>query len=132
MIVQNIEQFVVKRRGKPDRVPASSGEGNPWWYWHGNEIEANAYYLKLLARTDGKGERASRLVKYLLNNRRHASYWNSTRDTAICVEAFADYLKASGEDRPEMTVEVWLDGKKHKEVRNPTRRTCLASTTSWC
>ena len=29
----------------------------------------------------------------------------------------ADYLKASGEDRPDMTVEVWLDGKKHKEVK---------------
>ena len=56
------------------------------------------------------------MVKYLLNNRRHATYWNSTRDTAICVEALADYLKASGEDRPDMTVEVWLDGKKHKEV----------------
>ena len=29
----------------------------------------------------------------------------------------AEYLKASGEDRPDMTVEVWLDGKKHKEVQ---------------
>ena len=29
----------------------------------------------------------------------------------------ADYLKASGEDKPDMTVEVWLDGKKHKEVK---------------
>ena len=61
--------------------------------------------------------RPPRLVKYLLNNRQHATYWNSTRDTAICIEAMADYLKASGEDRPDMTVEVWLDGKKHKEVQ---------------
>ena len=30
----------------------------------------------------------------------------------------ADYLKASGEDRPDMTVEVWLDGKKRKEVQD--------------
>ena len=29
----------------------------------------------------------------------------------------AEYLKASGEDKPDMTVEVWLDGKKHKEVK---------------
>ena len=56
-------------------------------------------------------------MKYLLNNRKHATYWNSTRDTAICIEALADYLKASGEDKPDMTVEVWLDGKKHKEVK---------------
>src|SRR5207253_2184340 len=64
-----------------------------------------------------KDEKASRLVKYLLNNRRHATYWNSTRDTAVCIEAMAEYLTASGEDRPDMTVEVWLDGKKHKEVQ---------------
>ena len=56
-------------------------------------------------------------MKYLLNNRKHATYWNSTRDTAMCIEAMADYLKASGEDKPDMTVEVWLDGKKHKEVK---------------
>ena len=90
---------------------------NSWWYWYGSEIEANAYYLKLLSRTDPKDETASRLVKYLLNNRKHATYWNSTRDTAVCIEAMAEYLKASGEDKPDMTVEVWLDGKKHKEVK---------------
>ncbi|MBI2808212.1 MAG: alpha-2-macroglobulin [Planctomycetes bacterium] len=116
MILENIDSYVVSDDENQTaylRMP----ESNQWWYWHGNEIEANAYYLKLLCKTDAKGERASRMVKYLLNNRRHATYWKSTRDTAICVEAFADYLKMSGEDRPDMTVEVWLDGKKHKEVR---------------
>jgi hypothetical protein len=29
----------------------------------------------------------------------------------------ADYLRASGEDKPDMTVEVYLDGKKMKEAR---------------
>jgi hypothetical protein len=51
-----------------------------------------------------------------LNNRKHATYWNSTRDTAVCVEAMADFLRASGEERPEMTVEVWLDGQLQKAV----------------
>ena len=55
---------------------------NHWWAWYGSEIEADAYYLKLLARTNPKDEKASRLVKYLLNNRKHSTYWNSTRDTA--------------------------------------------------
>ncbi len=59
----------------------------------------------------------SRLVKYLINNRKHATYWNSTRDTALVVEALADYIKASGEDKPDLTVEVWLDGQKRKEVK---------------
>jgi uncharacterized protein YfaS (alpha-2-macroglobulin family) len=116
MIMENIEQYLVSDDENQTaylRMP----ESNQWWYWHGNEIEANAYYLKLLSITGDKTERGSRLVKYLLNNRRHATYWKSTRDTAVCVEAFADYLKASGEDNPDMTVEVWLDGKKHKEVQ---------------
>jgi uncharacterized protein YfaS (alpha-2-macroglobulin family) len=115
MILKNIEQFVVQDDENQTaylRLPSD----NYWWCWYGSETEANAYYLKLLAKTHPKEETASRLVKYLLNNRKHATYWNSTRDTAVCIEAMADYLKASGEDRPDMTVEVWLDGKKHKEV----------------
>jgi uncharacterized protein YfaS (alpha-2-macroglobulin family) len=116
MILQNIKQFVVQDDENQTaylKMPAN----NAWWCWYGSEIEADAYYLKLLARTDPKDKTASRLVKYLLNNRKHATYWNSTRDTAICIEAMAEYLKASGEDKPDMTVEVWLDGKKHKEVK---------------
>ena len=116
MIMQNIEQYVVSD-DENQTAYLKMPESNAWWNWHGNEIEANAYYLKLLCKTGLKDERGSRMVKYLLNNRSHATYWKSTRDTAICVEAFADYLKASAEDRPEMTVEVWLDDKKYKEVR---------------
>ncbi len=116
MILKNIEQFVVEDEENQTaylRLPQT----NPWWYWYGSEVEANAWYLKLLSRTNPRDQRASRLVKYLLNNRKHATYWNSTRDTAVAIEALADYLKASGEDRPDMTVEVWLDGQKHKEVK---------------
>jgi uncharacterized protein YfaS (alpha-2-macroglobulin family) len=116
MILKNIEQFVEQDAENQTaylKLPA----GSPWWYWYGSEVEANAYYLKLLARTSPKDEKAAGLVKYLLNNRKHATYWNSTRDTALCIEAMADYLKASGEDKPDMTVEVWLDGKKRKEVK---------------
>jgi len=92
------------------------GNDGYWWYWYGSEYEAHAYYLKLLSKTDPKGELAPRLVKYLLNNRKHATYWNSTRDTALCVEAMADFLRASGEQKPELTVEVFYDGKQQKAV----------------
>jgi uncharacterized protein YfaS (alpha-2-macroglobulin family) len=56
-------------------------------------------------------------VKYLVNNRKHATYWNSTRDTALVIEALADYIKTSGEDKPNLTVEVWVDDEKRKEVK---------------
>ncbi len=52
-----------------------------------------------------------------MNNRKHATYWRSTRDTAYCVEAFAEYLRATGELSPDMTVEIWLDGHKAHEAR---------------
>ncbi len=115
MIVQNIDQFLVED-AENETAYLQLPQDNYWWCWYGSEVEANAYYLKLLTKVDPKGVRARRLVKYLLNNRKHATYWSSTRDTAICVESFADFVKASGEQKPSMTVELWLDGKKQKEV----------------
>ena len=115
-VLHNIEQYLVKDAENQTaylRVPQDC----PWWYWYGSETETQAYYLKLLARTDPKGATAPALVKYLLNNRKHATYWNSTRDTALCVEAMAEYLTASGEDQPDMTVIIALDGKERKRVK---------------
>lgn len=116
MIVKNIEQYLVQDEENQTaylKLPAD----NYWWCWYGSENEANAYYLKLLSKTDPKGDKASRLVKYLLNNRKNGSYWGSTRDTAVCIEAMADYMVASGEDKPDMTIEVWIDGQRQKAVK---------------
>ena len=115
MILENIEQFVVQDDENQTAYLKLPGGG--WWNWYGSDIEANAYYLKLLSKTNPQDLRASRLVKYILNNRKHGTYWNSTRDSALCIEALADYLKASGEDKPNLTVEIWLDGQKQKEVK---------------
>ena len=116
MVIRNLGQYLV-RDSENQTAYLNLGNSGYWWCWYGSENEAQAYYLKLLAATEPRSEIASELVKYLLNNRKHATYWNSTRDTALCVEALADYLRASGEDKPDMTVEVWLDGKKMKESR---------------
>src|SRR5262249_19754907 len=37
-------------------------------------------------------------------------------DTALVVEAFSDYLKATGEAKPSLTVDVLVDGKSQKTV----------------
>jgi uncharacterized protein YfaS (alpha-2-macroglobulin family) len=115
MIMRNISQFVVQ--DTENQTAYLNLPQNIWWYWYGSEFEANAYYLKLLAVTEPKNPVAPRLVKYLINNRKHATYWNSTRDTALVIEALADYIKASGEDKPDLTVEVWVDGQKRKEAK---------------
>ncbi|MFV1966910.1 MAG: alpha-2-macroglobulin, partial [Pirellulaceae bacterium] len=115
MMLRNIRQFLVQDEENETaylRLPQS----DPWWYWYGSEVEANATYLKLLSRVEPDGVATPRLVKYLLNNRKHGTYWNSTRDTAVCVEAFADYLRASGEAQPDMVVEIRVDGELKKAV----------------
>ena len=115
MIMRNISQYV--QEDDENQTAWLKLRGGCWWRWYGSENEAQAYYIKLLARTEPKNPVAPRLVKYLLNNRKHATYWNSTRDTAIAIEALAEYLRASGEDRPDMSVEVWFDGELKKTVK---------------
>ncbi len=109
MLRQNIEQFLVE---DAENETAYLRDDTAWWYWYGSQIEATAMYLKLLAAQDPQGQVAPRLVKYMLNNRKHATYWNSTRDTALVIEAFADFLKATGEAHANTTAEVWLSGKR--------------------
>ena len=118
MLVRNVEQYLAQDpENQTAYLKLETENSGCWWYWYGSEYEGQASYLKLLAKIDPKSAKASGLVKYLLNNRKHATYWNSTRDTALCVEAFADYLRATGEAEPNMVVELWVDGQKHKEVR---------------
>ncbi len=116
MLIQNIDQFVKVDEENQTAYIDLPNHASYWWYWYGDSIEANAYYLKLLSRVNPGDPKAAGLVKYLLNNRRHGTYWNSTRDTAVCIEALADYVQRSGEDRPEMTVEIWLDGEMKRAV----------------
>jgi uncharacterized protein YfaS (alpha-2-macroglobulin family)/tetratricopeptide (TPR) repeat protein len=115
MVMRNISQYVVE--DNENQTAHLNLPQDVWWYWYGSEFEASAYYLKLLAATEPKSTVAPKLVKYLINNRKHSTYWNSTRDTALVVEALADYIKASGEDKPDLTVEVWVDGEKRKEAK---------------
>lgn len=115
MIMKNISQYVNEDKENQTAYLKLGNDGY-WWYWYGSEIEAHAYYLKLLSYTQPKSRIARWMVKYLLNNRKHATYWKSTRDTAVCIEAFADYLQATGEDKPDMVLEIVYDGKVMKTV----------------
>jgi len=114
-LLRNIEQFL-KHDDENQTAYLDLPNGGYWWYWYGDEIEAQAHYLKLLVATRPDSEVASGLVKYLLNNRKHGTYWKSTRDTALCIEAIADYFRASGESHPDMTLEVLVDGQVAQTV----------------
>lgn len=105
------------------RLDLNRVNGWRYWCWQGSEFETQAFYLRLLNRVDGETlERlglendAPQLVKYLLNNRKNATYWNSTRDAALCVEAFAEYLRETNELAANSKVEVFVDGELRKTV----------------
>lgn len=115
MIVRNIDQFMAVDN-ENQTAYLDLPNNRPWWYWYGSHIEANAHYLKLLVRVSPNAPKAAGLVKYILNQRKHGTYWTNTRDTAYCIEALADYLKATDELSPELTVEVWIDGQRRKTV----------------
>jgi uncharacterized protein YfaS (alpha-2-macroglobulin family) len=115
MVLRNLRQYVVE--DNENQTAFLNMPPDIWWYWYGSEYEAQAYFLKLLVANNPQDPLAPRLVKYLVNNRKHATYWNSTRDTAVVVEALADYIEATGEDKPDLTIEVWIDGQKRQEVK---------------
>lgn len=115
MVLRNIEQFLVQ--DDENQTAWLRTKQTYWWSWYGSENEGMARYMQLLLKVNPKSNVAPRLVKYLLNNRKHGTYWTSTRDTAVVVEAMADYIKATGEDKPDMTIEVLVDGQLQKRVK---------------
>ncbi len=114
MCLRNLRQFV--KLDDENQTAWLDLPANSWWYWWGDEIETQAVFLRLLSVTEPKGDLAARIAKHLLNNRRNGSYWNSTRDTATVIESLAVFAKASGETKPDMIVEVLLDGELKKTV----------------
>jgi uncharacterized protein YfaS (alpha-2-macroglobulin family) len=114
-VIRNIRQFL-KTDEENQTAYLDLGNGGYWWVWYGSEFEAQAWFLKLLAAAEPQSPDARGLVKYLINNRRHSTYWSSTRDTAYCIEAIGDFLKATKEGDPNLTVEVLFNGKPLKTV----------------
>lgn len=115
MCLRNLKQFL-KQDDENQTAYLDLPQGGWWWYWYEDQIETQAAFLRLLVAAEPKGETASRIAKYLLNNRRNGTYWNSTKDTAAVIEALAVFAKASGESNPNQTVEVLVDGKSAKKV----------------
>lgn len=115
LLVTNLEQFFVRDDENATAYLKTPDRFGYWW-WYGDDVEANAYALKLFVKAMPDDPRVSGLARYLLNNRRNATYWKSTRDTAIAVEALAEYLEISGELEANVTLEVLVDGRSLRKV----------------
>lgn len=87
-----------------------------WWRWYGSDVATQAAYLKLMAKSDPRNPVTARLAKWLLNNRANGSYWNSTKDTADCLEALSAYLFQTREGLEDMEAEILYDGVPVKTI----------------
>lgn len=87
-----------------------------WWRWYGSSVSTQAAFLKLMAKSRPDAPVTSRLAKWLLNNRANGSYWNSTKDTADCLEALSAYLCQTREGMEDMEAEILYDGAPVKTV----------------
>ncbi|MEW6328925.1 MAG: alpha-2-macroglobulin family protein [Candidatus Micrarchaeota archaeon] len=76
-----------------------------------NDVEATSKALSVLARA-GKKDEAVKAVAWLMRNRREGGGWYSTRDTALALIGISEYLKISGELKPNYDAVVYLDGNE--------------------
>jgi len=124
-LIENLENGV-KRDERPDASvliggapPANKGvmgtahwgEDGVYWRWSDGGVEATAFALRALLTIDPKNPLIEPVTNWLIKNRRGAQ-WSNTRDTAIVVLAMNDYLKVSGELKPELEFSVFVNGSK--------------------
>jgi alpha-2-macroglobulin len=76
-----------------------------------NNTEATALSLKALAQITPNSPVLAKAARWLVSNRRHGYYWESTKHTAFAIFGLIDYLRVSKELSPDYTVEVYLNGE---------------------
>ena len=108
-IIHNLKQYVMENA--ETQTAWLNLRNLCFWYWYDDVIETQAVFVKLLALRVPQDELLPRLVKYLLDNRHHGTYWKSTRDTGLCLDAITAYLLNSGEIEPDIHIELRLDGQ---------------------
>ncbi len=109
---RNIEQFL-----EVDKLLGTAYLKTKHGYsWSFDHTETQALYLKLLVQMESNTSKILPVITYLLRHRQHANYWKSTRDTAMVVEAFLDFLEKFPNVIMDSTFEVWLDNKLIKKV----------------
>jgi len=74
--------------------------------------EATAYALKLLARTRPNSPLLVKAALWLVAHRREGAWWDSTKQTAMAIYGLTDYLKLSGELKPDLNAAVLVDGRE--------------------
>jgi hypothetical protein len=87
------------------------GEDGLSWRWSDGGVEATAFALRALLQIDPNNKLIEPVTNWLVKNRRGAQ-WSNTRDTAITVMTLTDYLRTSGELKPELEYELTVNGQR--------------------
>ncbi|MCC2668161.1 MAG: alpha-2-macroglobulin domain protein [Armatimonadetes bacterium] len=95
----------------------SEPRGKQWTHVP-QDVESTALVLKAALALDANDSRLPGIVRWLLVRRR-GGHWVSTRDTAWILLALTDYLRLSGELRPDYQLTVALNDR---ELRSETIR----------
>ena len=99
---------------------AKQNESEAWWPGtrdplldFSNDItpETTAYALKLLSRQRPGSAILPKAAAWLTMHKDQGEWWNSTKQTAMVIYGVTDYLKASGELKPDINVTVSVNGK---------------------
>lgn len=105
---------------------AATTEGLAHWTGERDELmgisyntsaETTAFALKLLLQAKPDSEKIAPAVTWLVANRSSGYYWESTKTTAMVILGLTDYLARSGELKPDLDIEVFLDGKSALKTR---------------
>lgn len=114
LLLENVEQF--RKEDKENETSWIETSQVGWWYWWNDDIETNALYVRALDSIRPKDAITPGVVKWLLNHRKNGWYWDSTRDTAQVIAAFANHMQVSGERKPDYDLEILVDGVVKKKV----------------
>jgi hypothetical protein len=106
-------------------VQAAQSQGPyAWWkserremldFSSDNSFETTAYALRALSHLQPKSDLLAKAARWLIDRRSDGYYWSSTEQTATAIFGLMDYLKVSGELKPDYSLSVFVNGKKLKE-----------------
>ena len=93
-----------------------------YYGWTNSDIEATAWALKATIAVDPGRKEIPSIIRYLLW-REKAGFWRSTKDTAVCVLAFTDFLSISSELSP--SYKITLEANATNVANIPVTRETL-------
>ncbi len=115
MLKRNLTQYL--RRDSENGTAYLEIPDSMWYFWWGNENVTQAAYLRLLIADDPQDPVAAELANYLAANIRNSPWRNSPRTLGSVVQALAEYMMASGENKIDLTAAVKLNGKILKQFK---------------